>query len=59
VHLKEYLNIQALSSLEFAKLAGVSYRTIYRILHGAPCRMRVARQIEKATEGKVKKEELM
>jgi DNA-binding transcriptional regulator YdaS (Cro superfamily) len=57
--LSEYFTLTKEAKIHFAKRIDVAEHTIYNILNGNPPTLQVAVAIEKATEGKVKCEDLL
>jgi predicted transcriptional regulator len=59
MELQEYLLKNNLTAVKFAVKSDVCVSSIYRILRGCKTRLENASRIEKATEGAIKKEELL
>jgi len=57
--LREYLDKNAISPLEFSRLVNISNTAIYKYLKGRKPQRRLAFQIEKATNGQVSAKQLL
>ena len=57
--LSEYFLLTKEPKIKFSKRINVAEHTIYNILNGNPPTLQIAVAIEKATEGKVKCEDLL